>query len=311
LSYPEGQFRLLTSDTNDYLHPSVSADGKMLVATQRQIREEISVTSSDAPSDWHPLTLSTREIIFRWNWTADGRLILPQISGIRVVNPAGGETVVFSDQTRLADQVASCEGGKTVVYRQFGHNGAAINVFRMDISGANQKQLTFGQNEAEPQCSSDPKWVYFVDRADNGYIKRVPLEGGATETVVKAPLGDFDLSGDGKKIVTMDVREEDHALVTRIDSIDDHQTKFYELDQRAGGGLRFAHDAKSVVFVVREKGVDNLWTQPLDGSPARQITHFTADQIYGYRYSLDGSKLAIERGHQESDAVLLRDTSGN
>jgi hypothetical protein len=52
-----------------------------------------------------------------------------------------------------------------------------------------------------------------------------------------------------------------------------------------------------------------LWEQPLDNSPARQLTHFTSEQIMRFRFSPDGSKLAVERGHVESDAVLLRDTA--
>jgi len=48
--------------------------------------------------------------------------------------------------------------------------------------------------------------------------------------------------------------------------------------------------------------------QPLDNSPARQLAHFTSEQIAMFRFSPHGRKLAIERGHLESDAVLLRDT---
>jgi hypothetical protein len=64
-----------------------------------------------------------------------------------------------------------------------------------------------------------------------------------------------------------------------------------------------------VVYIVRDKGVDNLWEQPLDNSPARQLTHFASERILAFRFSPDGTKLAVERGHVESDAVLLRDTS--
>jgi len=64
-----------------------------------------------------------------------------------------------------------------------------------------------------------------------------------------------------------------------------------------------------VVYTVREKGVDNLWLQPLNSSPYRQFTHFTSETISQFAYSPDGSQFAIERGHTESDAVLLRDLS--
>jgi hypothetical protein len=61
--------------------------------------------------------------------------------------------------------------------------------------------------------------------------------------------------------------------------------------------------------VVREKAVDNLWARPVDGSPSQQLTHFTSESIYSFRYSPVGAKIAIERGQMEPDAVLLRDAS--
>jgi len=75
--------------------------------------------------------------------------------------------------------------------------------------------------------------------------------------------------------------------------------------------LAFAPDPKAVVYLVREKNIDNLWEQQLDGSPVRQLTHFTSEQIARFRFSPDGTKLAIERGHVESDAVLLATPRGN
>jgi hypothetical protein len=55
--------------------------------------------------------------------------------------------------------------------------------------------------------------------------------------------------------------------------------------------------------------VDNLWQQGLDGNGGRQITHFTSDQINHFQWSPNGKKLLVWRGHDESDLVLLRDTS--
>src|SRR5216683_1275514 len=42
------------------------------------------------------------------------------------------------------------------------------------------------------------------------------------------------------------------------------------------GMVRFSHDGKAVVYPTRDKGVDNLWLQPLDGFKGKQITDFTA-----------------------------------
>jgi len=59
----------------------------------------------------------------------------------------------------------------------------------MDATGLNLKQLTFGLNEADPECSRDGKWVYYVDRADNMNLKRISVEGGTPETIINIPTG--------------------------------------------------------------------------------------------------------------------------
>jgi Tol biopolymer transport system component len=78
----------------------------------------------------------------------------------------------------------------------------------------------------------------------------------------------------------------------------------------ANGGAQFTPDNQAIVYTIRgENNVDNLWLQPLNGKPGRQITQFQSDQIPGFGWSPDGKKLLIGRGHTESDVVLLRDTS--
>ena len=75
-------------------------------------------------------------------------------------------------------------------------------------------------------------------------------------------------------------------------------------------GGQFTPDGKALVYVIRgENNVDNLWLQPLDGKPGRQITTFKSVQIYRFSWSPDGKKLVVGRGHIESDVVLLRDAS--
>lgn len=61
-----------------------------------------------------------------------------------------------------------------------------------------------------------------------------------------------------------------------------------------------------MVYVVRDKGVDNLWQQPLDGSPGRMLTAFKTEHIWDYRWSPVGNRLALVRGHTDSDVVLMR-----
>ncbi|HSS96613.1 MAG TPA: hypothetical protein VLK33_06280, partial [Terriglobales bacterium] len=74
------------------------------------------------------------------------------------------------------------------------------------------------------------------------------------------------------------------------------------------GYIRFSRDGKGIVYPVSDHGVENLWLQSMDGSKGRQLTNFTGEQIgNGYHWSPDGSKLAVIRGHLDSDVILIRD----
>jgi hypothetical protein len=62
---------------------------------------------------------------------------------------------------------------------------------------------------------------------------------------------------------------------------------------------------QTVIYTVRDKGVDNLWAQPLGGWSGKQRTTFTSERIWNFHWSEDGSQLV--RGYNESDVVLIRD----
>ena len=317
LSYPSGELRLLTTDTNEYFHPSISADGQSIAANQSQRKYQIQIAPAASPQNFGPLTLPSNLRVWGWDWTPDGQLLIAQDPDIRIVNPAGGDRVVFSDARFPMDQVASCGQAGQVVFRTIGRSGGAeANLWRVDSDGTNLKRLTFGVNDRVPVCSNDGKWLYYIDAAEEHHLKRIPLGGGPPETITSASSEPYGLSPDGKTVATFEVRDADHAVMLAEYAVDDEKKPAeqrkktsFEFDPRGLPGLVFLPSGKGVVYVVREKGVDNLWVQPLDGTPPRQLTHFTSEKIAGYSFSRDGSRLALERGHSESDAVLLRSAS--
>jgi eukaryotic-like serine/threonine-protein kinase len=310
LNSPSGEFRPLTEDTNNYGAQTISKDGKTLAAIQSRLRFALSVAPAGNPDKLTPVSLESQSPIWRWDWTADGKLVLPQSGDIKIVNPAGGEKVVLSDTKHIADQVTVCGDGRYLVFRQLARSSASsANLWRANLDGSDQRQLTSSFSDHSPTCAKSGSSVFYVDNNDNGYLKRVPLDGGAPETVVSFSLGNYALSPDGKEVASLEVRELDHKLVLRIDSAEAHHMVYHDIDQRAlTHGLGFSPDGKAIVYIVREKGVDNLWAQPFDGSATKQLTHFTTDHILRFAYSPDGSQLAIERGERESDVVLLHDS---
>ena len=307
VSFPDGAFHLLTTDTNDYFHPSLSADGQSIAANQSQAKYQVEIAPVGSLENFKPLKLPSTLPIRSWDLTADAQVLLIQGSDIRMVNPSGGDRVIFSDSKYAVDQVASCGQGHYIVFRSIGRSGGAeANLWRVDSNGTNLLRLTFGVNDRVPVCSYDGKWLYFIDAAENHFLKRIPIDGGTPETIIKSPAEPYDLSPDGKTFATFEARESDHATILITYSVEDGEKSSLEFDPRALPSLVFMPSGRAVLYAVREKGVDNLWVQPLDGSARRQLTHFTSEKIGGYEYSKDGTRLAVGRGHADSDAILLR-----
>ena len=307
LSYPAGEFRPLTTDTNDYYGPSASVDGKSIAATQRHFVYQLTVSPASKPDELKPIPLMSHQQIWQWNWMGDGKLLIPQSGALLSIDAASGDqSSILPDTKGAADQAVMC--GASIVFRLINTSaGNAVNLWKAGPAGTSPLQLTTGRNERNPQCSPDGKWVYFVEVRENQALKRVPIEGGTPELVRNEPSDGYVLSPDGKTVAQLDVRELDHKLVLNMFDIENRKMSYRNIDERASDPIGFSPDGKGVVYNVRHRGADNLWLQPLDGSAFRQLTHFTSERIARFKFSFDGSQIAIERGHNESDAVLLRD----
>jgi len=73
----------------------------------------------------------------------------------------------------------------------------------------------------------------------------------------------------------------------------------------SGSRPRWMPDGRAISYV--DLPGRNIWAQPIDGSPARQLTHFTDGQSVGhYAWSRDGQRLAVSRATFSSDIVLFK-----
>jgi Tol biopolymer transport system component len=75
---------------------------------------------------------------------------------------------------------------------------------------------------------------------------------------------------------------------------------------------RWMPDSRALAAAGSGRSAD-LWMQPLDGRPRRQLTHFANDgrQIADFAWSADGKRLAVARTTQSNDIVMLRGFRGS
>jgi hypothetical protein len=71
--------------------------------------------------------------------------------------------------------------------------------------------------------------------------------------------------------------------------------------------MQWAPDSRSLTYVLTRDGVSNVWSMALSGGTPQQITHFDSGLIFRFAWSHDGKRLALVRGVQNGDVVLIRD----
>ncbi len=183
-------------------------------------------------------------------------------------------------------------------------------IWRMDAGGGNLKQLSSGQDDLYAVCSPDGKWVYYLDR-NNARLTRVPLEGGKPERLSDSPeYGPVDISPDGKLAAFAASGDSPKKRLALVPVESPQNTKLLEFQRlvQSLGAARFTPEGKAVVYALADQDSANLWLQPLDGSPGKQLTDFKSEQIFDFHWSFDGSKLGMVRGHTDSYVVLLEES---
>ena len=312
VSYPDGKLSAITRDTNTYADLSIAANGRALATILSEGRWSLFLMpGSGASAQAHSITSAAANTNF--TWTPDGQLVSDQANALNRIDPAtGSKTVITTEEGKPNGNPSACADARHLVFELVLHGSTGDdNIWRIDSSGGNLKQLTTGKRDHLAECSPDSRWVYYIEEKDEGRLARVSIDGGASQILSDLPVsGIFDLSPDGQiaAFPTLQHSGEHREMLALLDMSGGKAAKLMEFERPRFGLLRFARDGKAVVYPVRDNGLDNLWLQPLDGSKGRQITDFTAEHIYDFHWSFDGKQLAMVRGHTDADVVLIRDT---
>ncbi len=319
VSEPAGQLRPITRDTNDYQTLTLSADGRTLATVQQRATQAFYLlpAAGFTGNTPNPAPAQIKESI-SFDWAANGTFYFDDMDSL-VRSSADGEdkTKLLTDPAAQIIHPTSCQDGRYIVFTWAGHSASnKANIWRVNADGSNPKLLTDGMQDLKPECSPDGRSVLYDDVQDL-QVKRVSIDGGTPEiapgTVI--PTGYFHygltIAPDGKLLAFLtdqnSTPQHKIALVT-LNAGPHPPARMLDPDPRVADAPRFTPDGKAVVYPIRENGTDNLWLQPLDGSPGHQITNFESDKISAFRFSPDGKNLGVMRSHVESDVVLLHDT---
>jgi Tol biopolymer transport system component len=308
VSYPEGKLNPITRDTNNYFDLSVASSGQELATVLSEERWNLFVMPAASEGSDARMVHSANPFT-SFTWTHDGRLIYDKDSTLNWVNSdSAAKGVVAPEPDATSGDPWECPTGRYTLFdRRLRTGKGGRTVWRADADGGNLKQLSNGKRDYYPVCSPDGQWVYYVDGITE-QIMRVPIDGGSAQKVADLPFGEtFDISPDGSTIAfaTVDHAAGHEGKLALVATDTGKVRQSIKFERGPGGVIRFSRDGKAMVYTIHENGVENLWRQPLDGSPGKQITSFASERILDFHWSFDGSKLAMVRGHDDSDVVLI------
>lgn len=295
------------------------ADGSKLVATQTLDRGGLWLAPTSNPDSAQQITPGTT----RWDavglsWIGNAQIVYGYIGGdkfriARLEIPSGQPTDLHLPGEALL-YPASCNG--SIVYEQ----GVKQNfsIWHAELNGGTPRALDSGPTTGFPVCTPDGKLVIY-DRVEGEETRlmRVPATGGTPQKLNDLDVRFPSMSPDGRQVAAFYFT--DPAAVPKLavlpveggapaQVIDMPNNLDFRFPTSAGFG--WMPDGHSVIFPVTEKGVTNLWVQPLGAiqgklSPPHQWTHFSANGVYRFAISPGGKQVVLARAADTSDMVLI------
>ncbi len=307
ISYPSGAAQKLTNDLNSYPTISLTADAGLIAAVKSELDNNIWVLPAFDVARAIQVTQG-RNLVARPAWTPDGKLVCP------IKAPVGGDLYLVDLISGSRKQLTADAGdnlqpsvspdGRYIVFMS--DRAGAPHIWRMDIDGSNVKQLTDKQYDDDPNLSPDGKWVVYMSCLNKCTIWKVSIDGGQPVQVTDKASESPVFSPDGKQIACMYLEQPNAQFKLAILSSEGGPpVKAFTFPTGGTTNLGWTVDGRALIYGVTQKGVTNLWAQPIDGSPPKQLTNFASERIFSFDLSRDGKQVALARGTQSSDVVLI------
>jgi Tol biopolymer transport system component/DNA-binding winged helix-turn-helix (wHTH) protein len=321
LTFPKGEARRLTNDMNSYDSVSASAnsDAPALLVTRRTARVSriwIALAQAGGLNAERATQIQSGfgdndSERFGLDWTPDGRLVYgSQASGnvdVWITTADGKEQRQLTRDPQNDVMPAVSPDGRHIVFTSDRTGGR--NIWRMEIDGGGLKHLTHGQFDNFPSLSPDGRWVVYSSYSGDGpTLWKVSIDGGAPAQLSPAFTISPAVSPDGKWVSCFCKDGKDGRYKAALIPFEGGEPIFIEgMEQPDFRILRWSPDSRALTYIATRQGASNIWSKPIDGGPARQLTDFTSDRIFRFAWSRDGKFLACERGMVINDAVLIRD----
>ena len=317
VSFPEGLTRRITNDLNSYGRVSLglAADNSTIVTAQSDPSTQIwTIGFKEPASAAKQISNGKVDGMAGLTWIPDGRIVYVTQAGDKselwVMNADGSDNKQLTSDGYSKEKPAVSPDGRFIFFTSI--RSGIPNVWRMNSDGSNAKQITTGDFASfGATCAPDGQWITFVSyRTGSLHLWKVGVDGGEPVQLTNKPSGRAQFSPDGNSLACAYFVEGTPSpwKVAILPIAGGEPSRFIDSPQRRGvGEWSWAPDGRAIIYSVSQRGVENLWSHPLDGGKPSQITNFTTELIREFAIAPDGKRIALSRGHSTLDVVLVKD----
>ncbi|MGZ8842247.1 MAG: protein kinase domain-containing protein [Pyrinomonadaceae bacterium] len=309
IPYPGGEARAVTHDLSDYGGTSLTADSKSLVTVQFDDDTNIWIAPANDLSRGKQITSGKREGEFGLVWTPDNKVVYTSmVSGnvdIWIMNADGTNQKQLTTDPELDDTPVVSPDGRYIFFDSM--RGKLPSVWRMDIDGGGVKQITDKEDYVQG-ISPDGQWIVFSSwRTGRQTLWKVGIDGGTPVQISDLFVSFAAISPDGKVIAcnSQDEKPNSPRKLVLLPFEGETPIKTFDMAPTFSGRPGWTPDGKAVTFYDNRTGTPNLWSQPVDGGPLKQLTDFKPDGLLARAWSRDGKLVALARGTVTSDVILI------
>lgn len=316
VSYPGGEVRRVTNDLNAYGTSSLglTADSRTLVTVQAEKSAQLWVVTPGEDLSKAKQITSGKYDGDSLAWTGDGRILYTAPSGeqsdVWSINTDGTANKQVTGDVYTEGLGCVSPDGRFVVFSS--NRSGNFNIWKLDLTTGEQNQLTQGTElDSQPECSPDGQWVLFKSwRQGKATFWRVPVAGGTPEQVSDKYSQWAAISPDGKLVALRYFDDQSNTnKVAVVPFAGGELLKNLEVPTSFRDvGLGWTADSRSIVYADTRENADNIWSLPIEGGAARQLTRFNTGLIFAFQMSRDGKQIALSRGTQTDDVILIRDS---
>ena len=298
-----GEAQPVTNDATDYSSLSLNRRGNKMVATHTSNTFRLYLARIDDASNPKSLAVARSGVAF----APEGRIVYEANDGdIWTINRDGGEQRQLTNNSFSDTHPRMSPDGRYIFFTST--RSGSSQVWRMNVDGTNQVQLTKREGGHPVFVTPDGKWLYF-DSGLHQTLWRVSTEGGDETEVSKGIIQNPSFSPDGTFVAYFFRDETDNRLKIGVMLVETRRaSRIFALPANTyyDGSIAWKSDNKSFYYVTINGSQNSLWLQSLDNNnPPKLVGNLGSDRILHFALSPDDNTFAFIRGKYFHDAVLI------